>query len=201
MARWPRATLAGSGGVPGAGMRVGKQGIGAVDLVAGGAEVLPHRAEVGAAGDAVLHQPGGLGLVSVGAGAGVDAQLSLQRLADRSGADEPDQVLGEDRRLRLGGQTDGEAPGGDVIDGASPGVCGGDAVADQPLVQLQIRELALFDARASARVGRAAGRGPAAGPYALPGWAAGARAIVAVRGLALVPGCDWGWAWVIGPVC
>jgi hypothetical protein len=38
--------------VPGAG--AGEQGVGAVDLVAGGAEVLPDRAEVGAAGDAVL---------------------------------------------------------------------------------------------------------------------------------------------------
>ena len=65
--------------VPGAGVRAGEQGVGAVDLVAGGAEVLPDRAEVGAAGDAVLHQPGGLGLVGVGAGAGVDAQLGLQR--------------------------------------------------------------------------------------------------------------------------
>ena len=81
--------------MPGAGG--GEQGVGAVDLVAGGAEVLPDRAEVGAAGDAVLHQPGGLGPVSVGGGAGVDAQLGLQRRADRSGLDEADQALGEDR--------------------------------------------------------------------------------------------------------
>jgi hypothetical protein len=71
--------------------------VGTVDLVTGGAEVLPDRAEVGAAGDAVLHQPDGLGLVGVGAGAGVDAQLGLQRVADRPGADEADQALGEDR--------------------------------------------------------------------------------------------------------
>jgi hypothetical protein len=51
----------------------GQQGVGAVDLVAGGAEVLPDRAEVGAAGDAVLHQPGRLGLIGVGSGTGVDA--------------------------------------------------------------------------------------------------------------------------------
>ena len=44
---------------------------------------------------AVFHQPGGPGLVGVGAGAGVDAQLGLQRLADRAGADEPDQAPGE----------------------------------------------------------------------------------------------------------
>ena len=89
---------AGSGArlvVPGAG--AGEQGVGAVDLVAGGAEVLPDRAEVGAAGDAVLHQPGGLWPVSVGGGAGVDAQLGLQRVADGPGADEADQAAGEDR--------------------------------------------------------------------------------------------------------
>jgi hypothetical protein len=83
--------------MPGAGVSAGQQGAGAVDLVTGGAEVLPDRADVGAAGDAVLHQPGGPGLVGVGAGAGVDAQLGLQRVADGPGADEPDQVLGEDR--------------------------------------------------------------------------------------------------------
>src|SRR4029077_5990585 len=121
--------------VPGAGVGAGEQGVGAVDLVAGSAEVLPDRAEVGAAGDAVLHQPGGLCLVGVGAGAGVDAQLGLQCVADGSGADEADQALGEDRRLRPGGQADRQAPGGDVVDGAAPGVGGGDAVADQPLVQ------------------------------------------------------------------
>ena len=76
----------------------GEQGVGAVDLVAGGAEVLPDRAEVGAAGDAVFHEPGGLRMVGVGGpGAGVDAQLGLQRVADGPGADEADQALGEDR--------------------------------------------------------------------------------------------------------
>src|SRR6266571_6332575 len=39
----------------------------------GGAEVVRDRAEVGAAGGAVLHEPGGLGLVEIGSGAGVDA--------------------------------------------------------------------------------------------------------------------------------
>ena len=78
--------------VPGAG--AGEQLVGAVDLVAGGTEVLPDRAEVGAAGDAVFEEPGGLRMVGVGvAGAGVDAQLGLQRLADRAGADETDQAL------------------------------------------------------------------------------------------------------------
>ena len=60
--------------------------------------------------------------------------------------------------LRPGGQADGQPPGGDVIDRAAPGVGGGDAVADQPLVQRQIRELALLDARAGAHLAGAAGR-------------------------------------------
>ena len=121
--------------MPGAGAEAGQHDVGAVDLVAGGAEVLADRAEVGAAGGAVVHEPGGLRLVGVGAGAGVDAQLGLQRLADRAGADEADQALGEDRWLRPGRQPDGQPPGGDVVDGAAPGVGGGDAVADQPFIQ------------------------------------------------------------------
>ena len=83
--------------MPGPGVGVGEQGVGAVDLVAGGAEVLADRAEAGAAGDAVFHEPGGLCLVGVGAGAGVEAQLGLERVADGAGADEADQAVGEDR--------------------------------------------------------------------------------------------------------
>ncbi len=70
--------------VLGAVAEAGEHGVGAVDLVAGGGEVLADRAEFGAAGDAVVHEPGGLGTVSVGGGAGVDAQLGLQFLGDRS---------------------------------------------------------------------------------------------------------------------
>jgi len=81
----------------------------------------------------------------------VDAQLGLQRVTDSAGPDEADQALGEDRRLRPGGQADRQPPGGDVID-RSPGVGGGDAVADQPLVQRQIRELALLGARIGVRI-------------------------------------------------
>src|SRR6266566_1996071 len=117
-----------------------EHGVGAVDLVAGRAEVLADGAEVGAAGGAVLHEPGGFRLVCVGAGAGVDAQLGLERRADRSGFDEADQALSEDRGLRPGGQPDGQPPGGDMVDGAPPAVRGGDAVADEPLVQRQVRE-------------------------------------------------------------
>ena len=65
--------------MPGPGVSAGQHGVGTVDLIAGGAEVLPDRAEVSAAGDAVLHQPCGLRLVREGAGVGVDAQRGFQR--------------------------------------------------------------------------------------------------------------------------
>jgi len=91
--------------------------LGAVDLVAGGAEALAERAEVGAAGYAVLHEPGGLWPVGVVAGAGVNAQLGLEGRADRSGVNEADEGLGEDGWLRAGGQPDGQPAGGEVVDG------------------------------------------------------------------------------------
>jgi len=77
-------------------------------------------------------------------------------------------------------QADGKAPGGDVVDRAAPGG-GGDAVVDQPLVQRQIRELALLDARAGAHLIRWL-----AGPVATYGGRCrgtrpGQRAINAVR--------------------
>ena len=101
-------------------------------------------------------------------------------------------LLGEDRCLRPGGQADGQPPGGDVIDSAAPGVGGGDAVADQPLVQRQIRELALLDARMPGRISAgAAGRGLGIEPLARSGRAAG-------RAPAVVPGCHRAWGWVIG---
>jgi hypothetical protein len=74
-----------------------------VDLVAGAAEVLADQAEVGAAADAVFQQPGGLGPVGVGAGAGAHAQLHFQRRADHAGLGETAQALGEDLFLRPGG--------------------------------------------------------------------------------------------------
>jgi hypothetical protein len=103
---------------------------------------------------------GGLRLVREVARAGVDAQLGLQRLAHGAGPDEADQVLSEDRRLRPGGQADGQPPSGDVIDGAAPRVGRRDAVADQPLVELQIRELALLNARSRVHLGWDCGPGP-----------------------------------------
>ena len=57
---------AASGAVPVPVAEVGEHEVGAVHLVAGGAEVVRDRAEVGAAGGAVLHEPGGLGLVEIG---------------------------------------------------------------------------------------------------------------------------------------
>ncbi len=88
---------------PGAVVEVFEQGVGAVDLVAGGGEVLADRADIGAAGDAVLQEPAGFGLVGVGAGAGVDAQLGFEGVADGAGFDEADQALGEGRGLGAGG--------------------------------------------------------------------------------------------------
>ena len=167
--------------VPGPG--AGEQGVGAVDLVAGRAEVLPDRTEVGAAGDAVLHQPGGLRPVSVGGGAGVDAQLGLQRVTDGPGADEADQAAGKDRRLRPGRQANRQPTGGDMVDRAAPGVGGGDAVADQPLVQRQIRELALLHFRAGAHLSR---------------WLAGRVATCGDRGCRARPGGGTWLPWDLG---
>src|SRR6185437_8511675 len=68
--------------VSGAVVEAFEHGVGAVELVAGGGEVLADRADVGAAGDAVLQESAGFGLVGMGAGAGVDAQLGFERVAD-----------------------------------------------------------------------------------------------------------------------
>jgi hypothetical protein len=68
----------------------------------------------------------------------VDAQLGLKCRADRSGLDEADQALGEDRCLRPGRQRDGQSPGGDMLDRPAAGVGRGGAVVDDPLVQGQL---------------------------------------------------------------
>ena len=88
-------------------VELGEFHVGAVDLVAGGGEVLADRAEFGAAVVAVSQEPGGLRLVGVGAGAGVFAQLGLEVGVDRAGFDEADQAVGEDGFLGPGGQPDG----------------------------------------------------------------------------------------------
>ena len=69
---------------------------------------------------------------------GLDAQLHLQIVADRAGLDEADQAVGEVRWLRLGGEPDGQPAGGDVVDDGAAAVGGGDAVADEALVQGQV---------------------------------------------------------------
>jgi hypothetical protein len=85
--------------VPGAVVEAFEHGVGAVELVASGGEVLADRADVGTAGDAVLQEAADFGLVGVDAGAGVDAQLGFEGVADGAGLDEADQALGEDRGL------------------------------------------------------------------------------------------------------
>jgi len=89
--------------LPGPLMELGEHHVGAVDLIAGGGEVLADRAELGAPVDAVSQQAGGLRLVGVGAGAGMFAQLVLEFWVDRPGFDEPDQAAGEIRLLGPGG--------------------------------------------------------------------------------------------------
>ena len=71
-------------------VEAGQHDISAVELIAGHAEILADRAKVGAAGHEVLHEPGGLELIGIIAGAGVDAQLCLERWADCSGLGEVD---------------------------------------------------------------------------------------------------------------
>src|SRR6266516_6521777 len=127
--------LGGCSAVPGSVVEAFEHCVGAVELVAGGGEVLADRAEVGAAGDAVLQETADFGPVGVDAGAGVDAQLGLERVADGAGLDEADQALGEGRGLGAGGQPDRQPPGGEVVDGAALGVGGGDAVVNEPFVQ------------------------------------------------------------------
>ena len=85
-------------------------------------------AAVGAAGDGVVQQPGGLGAVGVGGGAGVGAQVVAQVAGDGAGLGEGDQGAGERGGLGAGGEPDGEPAGGDVVDGRRAGVGGGQAV-------------------------------------------------------------------------
>jgi hypothetical protein len=59
--------------------------------------------EVGSAGGAVLHEPGGLGLVEIGGGASVDAEPGFEVAVDDSGVDEQGQAAGEGWFLGPGG--------------------------------------------------------------------------------------------------
>jgi hypothetical protein len=76
--------------LPGPVTHPGQHDVGVVDLVADAGEVGTDGSEVGAAADAVLHEPGGHWLMLVVRGAGAGAQLLLQRLGDGSGLDELD---------------------------------------------------------------------------------------------------------------
>jgi hypothetical protein len=126
---------AAAGAIPGPVAGIGEHEVGAVHLVAGGAEAGADRAGVGVAGDGVAQQPGGLGVVGVAGGAGVAAELGLEVALDGAGGDEAGQALGEGRVLGAGGEPDGQPPGGDVVDGAVLGVGGGGALVDELLVQ------------------------------------------------------------------
>jgi hypothetical protein len=92
--------------VPDPVVELGEFHIGTVDLVADGGEVLPDRAEFGAAVVGVSQEPGGVRLVGKGAGAGVLAELVLEVGVDSAGFDEADQAVGEDGFLGPGGQPD-----------------------------------------------------------------------------------------------
>jgi hypothetical protein len=140
--------------LPGPFVEVGEHQVGPVDLVAGGAEVLADRAQGGAPAGAVFDEPDGLRPVGVGAGAGVDAQLGLQRGGDLAGVDEPDQAAREGGWLRPCGHPDGQPPGGDVINAVAAAVSGVNAVADQTLVQGQVGQQSVL--RQTTGVSRAA---------------------------------------------
>ena len=155
----------------------GEHQVGAVELVAGGAEVRAEGAGVGAAGDAVVQQPGSLRTVFVGGGSGVGAQVVVQVAGDGAGLGEGGQGAGERGRLGAGGDPDGQAAGGDVVDGGAAGVGGEQAVVDEVLVQGQVGEQAVLG-QWPGEVGCAAGfvgRGglvgaqPGRGPVPRPG--------------------------------
>ena len=126
--------------VPDPVVELGEHHVRAVDLVAGGGEVLPDRAEFGAPVVCVSHEPGGLRLVREAAGAGVFAQLVLEVRVDGSGFDEADQAVGEVAFLGPGGQPDGQRPGGDVVDDGAAAVGFGEAIGNELLVQAQVRQ-------------------------------------------------------------
>ncbi len=67
-------------------------------------------------------------------GASVDVQLGLERRADGLGRDEADQAPGEVLFLWPGGQSDGQPPGGEVIDAAAPPASCSDTAVDETLV-------------------------------------------------------------------
>jgi len=121
-------------------VELGEHYVGAVDLVAGGSEVLADGAEVGTTVIAVFQESGGLRLIGVGAGAGVLAQLGPEVGVDGAGFDEADQAVGEVPGLGPGGQPDGQAAGGEVVDDGAAAVGFGNAVVNEALVQGKVGE-------------------------------------------------------------
>ena len=96
--------LGGGVALPGPVAECGQHDVGSVDLVAGGAEVRADRLDVRAPLGAVAQELGGLRLVRVAGGAGVDSQVCFEGLADAAGFGEVDQAAGEVSVLRPGGQ-------------------------------------------------------------------------------------------------
>jgi hypothetical protein len=66
----------------------GQHEVGAVKLVAGGAETSPDRAGICFASEVVAQQPRGLGVVVVVSGTGVAAELVLEVALNGAGVDE-----------------------------------------------------------------------------------------------------------------
>jgi len=128
-----------AGTVPGPVAGVGEHEVGAVHLVAGGAEAGPDRAGI-RSGGAVAQETGSLSVICVAGGAGVEAELVPQVALDGASGDEAGQALGEGRLLRAGGQPDSQPTGGDVVDGAVLGIGNSGALVDELLVLGQVRE-------------------------------------------------------------
>jgi hypothetical protein len=119
-------------------LHLGQHEVGAVDLVAGGAEVPVGLADVFAAGAAVFKQLGGLRLVRVVRRAAADARLGLERRADRSGVDKADQARAKTEAWWRAAIQMASRQAVTWSTGLAPGVGCDGAVADEPLVQGQL---------------------------------------------------------------
>ena len=75
------------------------------------------------------------------------AQVVAQVAGDGAGLGENSQGAAEWCGLGAGGDPDGQAAGGDVVDGGAAGVGGEQAVVDEVLVQGQLREQAVLGQR------------------------------------------------------
>ena len=117
-------------------VEAGQQHVSAVDMVTGAPEVITDGPEVRSPSNAVLHEPGSLRLVGIVTRAGMDTQLRPQFGADRSRADESDRPWDRTGGW-AGSQPDGQAAGGDMVDGAAPAVRCGHSLVDRPLIDRQ----------------------------------------------------------------